>query len=532
MNKILASIIVLSLSFISQAHADVLSDNGLDSSIYQKLNDIKWTDFEDVILKSYQKGIIKWYANNTFKPNANVSFSESLKIIILAWPKWTQVQKSIKTKDPRSIWSESDYLLSVYNNGDQTTERSFKNDDKVTRDFSVYLMLRQIGVSFEQWDLTKLNIPNQFSDVTSDSKFAPYLAFAWHAWISSWYGDWTFWGNRNITRWELTKMSYKTLIDNKEAILQKYRDLKYQLDSKGNKVSITYKKGMTYFKTAEEIKQFITQDKLVVSPDIYSKSFKETLNPTGQLGGPRDGYYTEMFFNYVDDIKKSWKVVQIPTYLMPTFIDVSSDFGWKKAVNSTVIDLGIMSKVDLSSSPEIKATVKYVEEVASKRFPDYIYFNKSDYRGDTIRVGAVWYFRWDLMKEGTYRDLQDKLDADATKETSDKLTTEFYNLMMKEWFSSKDWGLVSSPSKWNDSWSKWDLSIVYLPAQAESNLSKWRVVEKGDYLYQIKVKPSSLMWYWNWTIDKSKLEINPSIYWNVAGVSQPIFQYILWRGEF
>lgn len=96
MRKLISLILTLfiflsSIFSIPQANADVLSDNGLDSSIYQKLSDIKGTNFEDVILKSYQKWIIKWYSDNTFKPNANVSFAESLKIIISAWPKVSQV---------------------------------------------------------------------------------------------------------------------------------------------------------------------------------------------------------------------------------------------------------------------------------------------------------------------------------------------------------------------------------------------------------------------------------------------------------
>jgi hypothetical protein len=112
-------------------------------------------------------------------------------------------------------------------------------------------------------------------------------------------------------------------------------------------------------------------------------------------------------------------------------------------------------------------------------------------------------------------------------------------LMLKEWFSSKDWGLVSSPSKWNEPNDKWDLAIVYLPAQAENNLSQfWRVVEKGDYLYKIKVKPSTLMWYgsWSWVSDYSQLEVNQTVKgtaWQ-TWVNLPSFlvQYILWRGGF
>lgn len=453
-----------------------------------------------------------------------------------------------------SHWS--DPFKALYNVQDKSTEKSFTNDQKVTRDFSVYLMLRQIGVEFNQSDLGTLKIPNRFDDVNSSSKFAPYLAFAWYVGISSWYADWTFWGSKNITRGELTKMSYKTLIDNKDAIIQKYNDLKawkvvtpvvstvkstqlnYWLDSNGNKVSVTYEKWKTYFKTAEEIKQFITQDKLVVSPDVYSKSLKDTLNPTWGLGWSRDWAYTEMFFNYVSDIKTSWKVVQIPTYLMPTFTDVNYKFGWSvdsrgHKVNSTTINLGIMPKVDLSSSSEIKTQVKNVEDVAKKMFPQYFNYLSRD-ENWKVTVQETRSFQWCQMTDDDYGNLREKLDHSAinTKETSNKLTTEFYNLMMKEWFSAKDWGLVTVPSKWNHPWDKWDLSIVYLPAQAESNLSQERVVEKGDYLYQIKVNPSSLMWYWNWTKDNSKLEINPSIYWNRTWPTQPIFQYILWRANF
>ncbi len=186
-----------------------------------QLKDINNSVFKNSILKAQQKGIINWYSDWTFKPDNGVSFIESLAILIKSWNFAQEISNYKSSSD--SHWSTS--YKKMYNDKFLAKELKFSDSQNITRDFAVYLMLRQIGVEFESWDFDKIN--NKFPDISSYSTFAPYLAFAWQVWISNWYWDWTFWPKKSVSRWELTAMSLKTLIDNKDYILSEYQKIKW-----------------------------------------------------------------------------------------------------------------------------------------------------------------------------------------------------------------------------------------------------------------------------------------------------------------
>lgn len=103
------------------------------------------------------------------------------------------------------------HLKKLYNDQDKTNLRNYSDSSSIHRDFAIYLMLRSIWIEFNDSDYSKFN--HTFWDVTSKSKFAPYLAFAWETKISNGYWDWTFWSklNKKISRGETAAFASKIL---------------------------------------------------------------------------------------------------------------------------------------------------------------------------------------------------------------------------------------------------------------------------------------------------------------------------------
>lgn len=186
------------------------------------MTDVRWTTFEEVILNAYNKGIIKWYeSEKKFKPDNWVSFIESLAIITNTLDKKDEVLKFENINEKH--WS--DKYKALYNSQDKTTLRAYSNDDWINRDFAIYLMLRHIWIEFNQDDYSKFK--HNFKDVSIQSKFAPYIAFAYENWITQWYSEWPlawkFWVNSNITRWEITAFSFKVL-SMKDKLQESYKE--------------------------------------------------------------------------------------------------------------------------------------------------------------------------------------------------------------------------------------------------------------------------------------------------------------------
>lgn len=174
-------------------------------------------DFKTYIQRAYQAWIISGYGDGTFRPNNTVSFVESLKILINSGPKRS---KAIEQSSDKG-WQ--DKFKRLYQAEDYTNKRVFGDNEAITRDFAVYLMLRQIGIKFTDSDFTK--IPNRFPDINRRTVLAPYIAFAGHVGISNGYGDGTFGPNKKVSRGELTKMAWKTIMENRKEIYLKYQAL-------------------------------------------------------------------------------------------------------------------------------------------------------------------------------------------------------------------------------------------------------------------------------------------------------------------
>ncbi|MBS9783781.1 S-layer homology domain-containing protein [Candidatus Gracilibacteria bacterium] len=186
------------------------------------LTDIADSDFKVYIENAQKEHIISGYDDNTFRPNNPVSFIESLKIIINTGPARQELGKQTATMNFANWY---DPFVYFYNKNQKTNEVNFENNEKITRDFAVYLMLRQLGITLNKSDYYLISLDKDFPDLYSYTPLAPYIRFAKYAKITDGYSDGTFGPKNKVTRGELTKMVWRSLRENKEDILKKYSEI-------------------------------------------------------------------------------------------------------------------------------------------------------------------------------------------------------------------------------------------------------------------------------------------------------------------
>lgn len=174
--------------------------------------DIQNSEFKPYIDHMVTEKLVSGYSDGAFKPNNTVSFVESLKIITNTSENFEKiVQNAENWSTPYKAFYQSNFLQN---------EKTFSDNEKITRDFAIYYILKNAGIHLEGTSL-----PNSFPDVHVNSVFAPYINFAKIAGISNGYADGNFWPHNTVTRGELAKMTWKALRENKEQILQRYHTL-------------------------------------------------------------------------------------------------------------------------------------------------------------------------------------------------------------------------------------------------------------------------------------------------------------------
>lgn len=172
------------------------------------------TEFKPYIDNMSAEKLISGYDDGTFRPNNSVSFAEALKIAINASENYSKI-----VQNPTNWFVPYN---TFYTNNFAQFEKIFGTNDKISRDFAIYLTLRNLGITLTP-EQTK-NIAN-FPDIKATSLFAPYTAFAKYAGITSGYANGNFGPNNSVTRGEFTKMIWKSLRENKSDIMAKYAEI-------------------------------------------------------------------------------------------------------------------------------------------------------------------------------------------------------------------------------------------------------------------------------------------------------------------
>lgn len=209
----------------------------LPFSVSANFKDIEWNPHKKAIEilattkinPNDENFIISWHKDGTFRPNNPVTFAETLAITMKSWDKANMIEKA-------NFWEHwSAPLIRLYNSEDKQEERIYGNHNKDTaikRDFALYLILRQAGIKedgfMELYWKKYYDYSRMFADVSSESLFANYIRFAEYAWYTRWYGNWKFWVNDNITRWELSTFVYNILIKDgwTQKVKEKYIEFK------------------------------------------------------------------------------------------------------------------------------------------------------------------------------------------------------------------------------------------------------------------------------------------------------------------
>lgn len=478
MKKNLFILIFLLFYFLhisNSAYALKYAWNKSFNHIYSELRDIKWTTFEESIMRAYDNWLIKWYSDKTFKPNSNVSFIESLKIIIWIWPNARKVTDY--SSQNNQDWSIK--YKEMYNSLYYTNESVYiDNNSFINRNFAVYLMLKQIGVNFTTSDYQK--IPHSFKDIDSNSSLASYVAFANYAWISWWYSDWTFWWLNKITRWELITMSYKTLVSNKDVIIQKYNEIKLS-----NKIVNFIEKEVV--NNTENVKDIWSILKMTIDSEKKYNDYMTSILVINNLNN----------YDYLNNRIN----LNIPIERMSLFV----------TAEKTIIFL-YNYKTLLQENPNIQLPAfltplcisfngESLEPDPIKNIPieeDRIYSNKSIISKDSkIYQTLIW-----------------KLEP---RKYWDDLVQEVYDLLIKRWLSPNDWKVITTTSVSKITWKiVTKKELVYEKAK----LKDWTYVYKwSDVFWELKkVSSSWTRWrnfwlniYWLWSVYNSWWEKND---WN------------------
>ncbi len=180
--------------------------------------DTQDSDFRYYIETASQDGVISGYSDGTFRPNNPVSFIESLKIAINTGG----YKNFVAGVEEWNYWY--DKYLKFYNLNQRTFAVDFSNNQRITRDFAIYIILKQLDIDLDAFDSQKMGV--NFPDAIRGSELDPYIHFAKYAGIVSGYSDGTFGPKHLVSRWEFTKMVWNALRRDSGEILRKYRSLK------------------------------------------------------------------------------------------------------------------------------------------------------------------------------------------------------------------------------------------------------------------------------------------------------------------
>lgn len=157
-------------------------------------SDIQNSEFKPYIEQMLAEKLVSGYDDGLFRPSNPVSFAESLKIVI-------NTTRGVQNISSKQKWY--DYYEEIYKKEFLQNEKIFAQGQNITRDFAMYIILRNLGI-----DLENKKIPNQFPDVKDSSIFANYINFAKMNGIVSGYSNGRFGPNNLVTRGEFAKMTW------------------------------------------------------------------------------------------------------------------------------------------------------------------------------------------------------------------------------------------------------------------------------------------------------------------------------------
>lgn len=176
-----------------------------------------WDSFaKDDIIEFVNKWIIKWYDDNTFRPNWIASRGEFLWLVMKAL--WIQVDTSVTDSEFSDVYVDwmKPYILKakdlwIISGQIMNWRLVFRPNDPITRAEALAILINSAKITIDSW-MTN----TEFDDVNVDW-MKPYISKAKELWIiSGQMMEWKliFRPNDSITRAETTRI-IKKVLDNK-----------------------------------------------------------------------------------------------------------------------------------------------------------------------------------------------------------------------------------------------------------------------------------------------------------------------------
>ena len=159
----------------------------------------------NAVIKLAREGIFNGYGDGTFRGNRNITRYEAATFLarVMATFKSNNFSEKLKFTDvPNNHWAYN-YVVFVAKNGINKgyDDNTFRGERYITR----YEMAQMIA-NFLEISIESNRTANPFSDVTSSHWAVDAVINLTNKGIINGYGDGTFRGNRNITRYEAAIM--------------------------------------------------------------------------------------------------------------------------------------------------------------------------------------------------------------------------------------------------------------------------------------------------------------------------------------
>jgi hypothetical protein len=171
--------------------------------------------FYDAVKYLYCHGAVSGYDDGTFKPEAFVTRAQITKIVVLALglPYYMPAQPTYEDVPPDNTFYEYIESYSHYAGTCVGGCSSFHPYGDTTRG-----QLAKIIVLASCWPIYMPPVPT-FNDVPADSTFYQYIETAYNRGVISGYADGTFRPYNNITRGQVSKVVYKSVLQGPSACM-------------------------------------------------------------------------------------------------------------------------------------------------------------------------------------------------------------------------------------------------------------------------------------------------------------------------
>ncbi len=413
----------------------------------------------------FQKGVIWWYADWSYKPNRDVNRVEALKILLL----WAQIPVNeshfalnFKDTDSNSWYAK---YLSVGQNLwiiKWYSDWLFKPDNTVNLAESLKMLLKTNNVSFEE---TVNQSP--FLDVPKDAWFAAYMQYAKVNWILDYPSNWLVYPWKKMNRAEFAQIIYKFAKNQEKKSNNELADM-YPNDFEWKKT--TSWEQYSNNKLTASHRSFPIGSRVKVMNTDNLKSVLVVINDNNLDNPDREIRLSKKAFYSISDME----AVLIPIKL---------------------------TKQDW----EIEIAEEILKSTDTCQYPDHTnkinkwFFNLINLESElesVFRENEIYNIRWTIwenIKEVTAFIIEE-----------DWSKSPFY-AYVKNWFFSVDVDMWPSWEKqiWIITWKSWssylwDINVVKITCEREYKTSHKSVPK--NLSYKIKNNDTYFKWEWTWSL--------------------------------